>query len=119
MKYRLWDKQAKCMETFYQLRIAPNGQIYVGGANVTSRYEQSFSSGLIDVNGKEIYEGDIISIVDSLGAHMCVVKFLNGSFGSVEVGEGDEDCVPLYEDIDSFPHTIIGNIYENQDLLIS
>ncbi|MGL5764290.1 MAG: YopX family protein [Sarcina sp.] len=60
MKYRLWDKKAKCMETFYQLAVNPSGQIYMDGINVTGRYEQSVWTGLYDENGDEIYVGDIV-----------------------------------------------------------
>lgn len=72
-------------------------------------------TGLKDDNGIEIYEGDIIEIVDSIRTHKCVVKFINGCFVSVEIDDSDEVC--LREDIDNFPHAVIGNIYENPELL--
>jgi uncharacterized phage protein (TIGR01671 family) len=80
----------------------------------TQQLEYDQYTGLKDKNGKEIYEGDIISN----GKHSMDVKFkdiyhqANECWHSVgfSVFDGiNEDGKPTFE--------IIGNIYENQELL--
>jgi len=64
--------------------------------------------GIKDRNGKEIYEGDIIK---HFAGELGVVKFKDGCFG-VEWLNGDFRISVPFEH-----HTIIGNIYENPELL--
>lgn len=76
-------------------------------------------TGLKDKNGKYIYEGDIV--VEGGDKHPSVVTFLQGSFQLVHnhynlVGE----VIGVYEQVLGFliePVEVIGNIYENPDLL--
>lgn len=64
-------------------------------------------TGLTDNNGKDIYEGDVCRI-RGIGGQKAVVTYIKGGF---RLG----DHVPLYFDNDK--SEIIGNIYENPDLL--
>ena len=79
------------------------------------------STGLFDKNGKEIFEGDVIAIeVDDTGTPINARVFQNSEIGILmfHVFEDDED-VPMVELLEdkSVAFAIIGNIYENQDIL--
>ena len=63
-------------------------------------------TGLKDSKGVEIYEGDIIKYLSS---YYGIVKFYNGSFV-----RGNDNG---YADIDGENSEVIGNIYENPELL--
>lgn len=79
------------------------------------------STGLKDKNGKEIFEGDVIAIeVDDTGTPINARVFQNSKIGVLMfyVFEDNEDVpmVELLED-NSVAFEIIGNIYENPELL--
>ena len=79
------------------------------------------STGLHDKNGKEIFEGDVIAIeVDDTGTPINARVFQNSKIGVLmfHVFEDNEDVpmVELLED-NSVAFEIIGNIYENPELL--
>lgn len=79
------------------------------------------STGLFDKNGKEIFEGDVIAIeVDDTGTPINARVFQNSKIGVLmfHVFEDNEDVpmVELLED-NSVASEIIGNIYENPELL--
>lgn len=79
------------------------------------------STGFTDKNGKEIFEGDIIAIeVEDVEMPINAKVFQNRKIGILmfHVFEDNEDVpmVELLED-DSVAFAIIGNIYENPELL--
>ncbi len=76
-------------------------------------------TGITDKNGKEIYEGDILtdSWVDfsRKAAYLTVVKFKDGAFGFDLHFEG---FTPMQQLItDSMKFEVIGNIHDNPELL--
>lgn len=79
------------------------------------------STGLFDKNGKEIFEGDIIAInLEGLETPITAKVFQNRKIGILmfHAFEDNED-VPMVELLegDSVEFAIIGNIWENPELL--
>jgi len=114
IKFRAWDKEEKSLITgddnqgsifgeeggYFDLREEPN------------RYELMQFTGLKDKNGKEIYEGDILNLPKT-SYHLSFkveVVFQDGSF------VGDSFLAKDLGELAS-KSEIIGNIYENPELL--
>ena len=127
-KYRAWDSAKKEMfkDTF---AITESGQVVVvEQESVASFPDYVFvehlvimqSTGLVDRDGKIIFEGDVVQFEDCSEAS----DFLYINTGIIEWCQGgfhvtNRDSV-LMEDLldgDSLDVTIIGNIYENRELL--
>lgn len=127
-KFRAWDyTHKKMMFDVYPLRVvAGKEEIYIPSVNFSKNGEGhdavltmqgNFSScmqstGLTDKNGKEIFEGDIVQLD----------KDCDGWWGG-EVKYSEEEALFFIEH-DSFEdwnlvadYKIIGNIYENPNLL--
>lgn len=129
-KYRAWDSAKKEMfkDTF---AITESGQVVVvEQESVASFPDYVFvehlvimqSTGLVDKNGKEIFEGDIITDGHTLG-----VLRNHQTLGFYMVDEkGKENFLSDTVDTEGFEEAkefmknsieIIGNIYENPELL--
>ena len=135
-KFRAWIKTEKRMietddllDIDYENEVITTQQVYFENGLPDDRDLDNFvfeeiklmqSTGLVDKNGKEIFEGDIVQFED------CdeVSDFLYINTGIIEWCQGgfhitNRDSV-LMEDLldgDSLDVTIIGNIYENPELL--
>lgn len=105
IKFRVWDN-VDWMSSPFTLSDIKSGKIgFVNDLPVMQ------FTGLKDKNGKEIYEGDIIIPNQDYG--IAFVAFHTPSFGLQNKNGncGDWD----WEEWEKFE--VIGNIYENQDLL--
>ena len=103
IKFRVWDKVNKSYiiePTFIGIN-----KVFVMRGSVleeVSDCEIIQFTGLLDGNGKEIYEGDIVEFK----GRNYEVYYLNGKFmGCNEIG------------IENKEYEILGNIYENSNLL--
>ncbi|MGR5971159.1 YopX family protein [Bacillus cereus] len=118
-KFRTWDKKAKVMEQYQHLQLSPNGQLYHDGMNVTDNYEIMQSIDMTDKHGTEIYEGDILKgpgLYETPENHTTTylhwkVEYRNGTF---YLGYD-----PIEDDMDWIcaECEVVGNVYENAELL--
>lgn len=128
IKFRLYDKATKQLVTedskdFWSLRL--DGSLWYGNAQFTGdknhiEYPVVIMqyTGLKDKNGKEIYEGDVVTstvkenkggVIEWCIPNACfVVREDEFTLIPIDVKNGTDKCIET---------EVIGNIYENSDLL--
>ena len=122
-KFRAWDKQDKRMITHKQdfipllvtsagvFRLSPFHKEPVYHLGPKDRFELMQYTGLKDKNGAEIYEGDIVQSKDYLPS---IVEYDESRccfmFHDLVVADGE--YYKVHEEWE-----VIGNIYENPELL--
>ena len=124
-KFRKWNKQTKTMSQVEVLDLRP-GQTYTDDP-VIMQY-----TGLRDVNGKDIYEGDILCLpthyriimsnVDDWVDEFLEVKYSSLLGGFIVLPSEKYLSKYLFDDYDKngFYHKypkIVGNIYQNSNLI--
>lgn len=130
IKLRAWDKEENKM--YYDVQDTYDFMINNGGC-----FEESFKDVLeydnyvvmqytncYDINGKEIYEGDIIRLegvddreIGSTWEHIGKIVYKRGAFFVCYFdyyADGDEELIC---DAQVEFGTVIGNVYENKELL--
>ena len=120
MKYRLWCKDKNEWEKDSWV-ILPNGNLMwveygnlVGGVYMKNHVLVK-STGFKDIEGKEIYEGDIIRYWDNFDERykLAIIKFDKGGF--IITNNRINWDIGLTNKDDKIK--IVGNIYENKDLI--
>lgn len=126
LKFRIWDKQNKIFiyerdASHKRLAISLVGLVYHGGYDDVlpeNDYVVQQYTGLKDRNGKDIYEGDIVSsICLNDGPQICIVGF--DTFGIFYTKIKFYPCEE-WDNVAMLCQTrneIIGNIFENPELL--
>lgn len=114
IKFRVWDSYKRKMTHWSELERGDFGLLCASFNEKTLHLNAIPFTGILDGKGKEIYLGDIVKLNDCFAAE---VVFIDGSFSvvtkSVYSNKGkDVSLVSSFESIE-----IIGNIYQNPDLL--
>lgn len=103
IKFRAWDKEKNKFEPYFV--INQNGDIYFSGnERIQEQLVLMQYTGILDKNDKEIYEGDIVDC-QYLKPKLVEYSPLYGFMGNFPEGLQEELC------------EVIGNIYENPELL--
>ena len=119
IKFRLWSDSLKVMYSpdnqigyLWSIPEADNGVIKVKGDEILMQF-----TGLRDMNGKEIYEGDILKGVGEINNYRVVYEecefVLYHKYGRWGLLSLFPEIILTYKQ----EVEIIGNIYENPDLL--
>lgn len=113
-RYRVWDKEEKKMiydaeHTYdnYPVNISSFGALL----DLPDFYVAMQYTGLKDKNGKEIYEGDILTWGNNIIAKVYYADNL-AMFRCVIEGTEEFDLFAFTQEA-----SIVGNIYENKELL--
>lgn len=107
-KFKAWDKE------FHKWSESPMKTFPIADINYLTDYIWCQFTGIYDINGKEIYEGDIVRFRRSddkffIGEIAYIDKY--GAYFVIHSGISDNQ---LY----AFDHyEVIGNIFENPELL--
>ena len=119
IKFRAWDKENKEMQIVYNLNWLGDRQMWeVNLEGDSRRFEIMQFTGLKDKNKKEIYEGDLLLDKKCSNSYVKPAEcyFEDGGFNFK--GSGCDSCdEKLGNNLINYDFEVIGNIYENPELL--
>lgn len=126
-KYRMWNKITSRLHGVDGLYFDSEEVQYKDEVGVLRfiKFENTIlmqSTGLRDKNGKEIFEGDIVTdgdVTSDIKYHQTLGFYMIGKYGfSVPFGQGvDVEYFEEFADHVSKTFEVVGNVYENPELL--
>lgn len=127
IKFRAWDKNEECLMTWEEIMSVKynmlwyknnKGKDLVNCLFTDNSYILMQFTGIYDINGKEIYEGDIVIVPGDVYGH---------KERKAKVIYDEDGCYTLYDTNDGYGIVhqhwywerveVIGNIYENHELV--
>ena len=123
-KFRAWTEEGKAM--YYGVYPFKDDTLLLSYDEIAfdevpaSDFILMQSTGLKDKNSKEIFEGDIVKYKSGCNTYTEEVAY-DKNFAGFGVRDANADIIftfwELAEDIDLIPLEVVGNIYENPELL--
>ena len=123
IKFRAWSKLLNKMLSHEDLNKTLKDLTkieYIAGIflPLNSDVEVMQYIGLKDSNKNEIYEGDIVKIEDYFGEDITGRVIYDEATAGYVFHKGNErNYFQMTLDLEDYVHYVIGNIYENKDLL--
>ena len=117
LKFRAWDEEEKRFWYFTLEDVLKRNMNYKGSwdEKILKGEKQQYTN-LKDENGKEIYEGDILKVKSDDGTINLYVKY-DTDMGEYLLIKEEEWEDSLYGCMCFNEVEVVGNIYENEDLL--
>lgn len=122
IKFRAWLKEDKKMVNIETIDFTDKSIQYLEKNEFINAYllrRVSFDdvellqyTGVKDKNNREIYEGDIVILNDTEEENRCIVKYKYGSYILI-----DGDLRENLSNVEAKFLEVVGNIYENKNLL--
>lgn len=123
-KFRAWYTPFKGETIGQEMKYGQTGRLITHAEMAPDKYVLMQSTGMKDKNGVEIFEGDVVSVsvrngFDYLDNKVCIVKNSIGHSGLVcaTVDEDLEYRIFNTELFEEYMYEVIGNIYQNSELL--
>ncbi|WP_426288225.1 YopX family protein [Enterococcus durans] len=123
-RFRAWYTPFKGKTIGQEMKYGQAGRLITHAEMAPDKYVLMQSTGLKDKNGVEIFEGDIVLVsvqngFDYLDNKVCIVKNSIDYSGLVcaTVDEDLEYRIFNTELFEEYTYEVIGNIYENSELL--
>lgn len=111
-KYRMWDKETKSMNGMAEIYRNRNQEIELHPRDKNIILMQS--TGLVDKNGKEIFEGDIVKMSKDVYSEPTYYEVVRHRGGAYRLESKQHGCELWLRHTDC---EVVGNIYENKELL--
>ena len=123
-RFRAWYTPFKGEKFGQEMKYGQAGRLITHTEMAPDKYVLMQSTGLKDKNGVEIFEGDVVLVsvrngFDYLDNKVCIVKNSIDYSGLVcaTVDEDLEYRIFNTELFEEYTYEVIGNIYENSELL--
>ena len=111
-KFRAWDKETKSMNGMAEIYRNRNQEIELHPRDKNIILMQS--TGLKDKNGKEIFEGDIVKMAKDFYSEPTYYEVVRHYGGAYRLESKQHGCEWWLRHTDC---EVVGNIYENKELL--
>ncbi|MEG0023708.1 MAG: YopX family protein [Cetobacterium sp.] len=119
IKFRCWDIIHKKMRGTKDLWDIPYNEIFINTPDQRALNVMQYI-GMNDVKGKEIYEGDILKCSSMLYpdiVHIGIIEYIKGEFQIKWVNDDISVRWDIRFWVEERVAEIIGNIYENQEII--
>ena len=119
LKFRAWLKKEQKMDNEIDHISWLEDELYCIGDGITymvsaEDLELMQSTGLVDKNGKEIFEGDIVKMAKDVYSEPTYYEVVRHRGGAYRLESKQHGCELWLRHTDC---EVVGNVYENKELL--